>query len=178
MWDPFTMAFSEKLLGQGEHVVLHLRTHWKVLIVPVLVFLVLCLAAGAGIGILVPVVSEGARPILTWVIVGLALVAAIAFTLLPVLRWATTTFTVTNRRLITRRGILNKSGHDLPLIRINNVEYERSFIDRILGCGTVTLMTAADDPLTLKDVPGAEHVHLTLGELMTAADTAARREDA
>ncbi|MGV8850199.1 MAG: PH domain-containing protein [Propionibacteriaceae bacterium] len=172
------MAFSEKLLGQGEHVVLHLRTHWKSLIGAVLVFLVLCLAAGAGVGVLVPMVAEGSRQILTWVIVGLAVILFAAFSMLPFMRWWTTTFTITNRRLITRRGILNKSGHDLPLIRINNVEYQRSLLDRMLGCGTLTLTTAAEDPLTLHDIPGIEHVHLQLGELMTAADSASGREDA
>jgi uncharacterized membrane protein YdbT with pleckstrin-like domain len=172
------MAFSEKLLGQGEHVVLHLRTHWKSLVGAVLVFLVLCLAAGAGVGVLVPMVAEGSRQILTWVIVGLAVILFVAFSMLPFMRWWTTTFTITNRRLITRRGILNKSGHDLPLIRINNVEYQRSLLDRMLGCGTLTLTTAAEDPLTLHDIPGIEHVHLQLGELMTAADSASGREDA
>lgn len=172
------MAFSEKLLGQGEHVVLHLRTHWKSLIGAVLVFLVLCLAAGASIGVLVPMVAEGSRQILTWVIVGLAVILFVAFSVVPFMRWWTTTFTITNRRLITRRGILNKSGHDLPLIRINNVEYQRSLLDRMLGCGTLTLTTAAEDPLTLHDIPGIEHVHLQLGELMTAADSASGREDA
>jgi uncharacterized membrane protein YdbT with pleckstrin-like domain len=172
------MAFSEKLLGQGEHVVLHLRTHWKSLVGAVLVFLVLCLAAGVGLGVLVPMVAEGSRQILTWVIVGLAVILFVAFSMLPFMRWWTTTFTITNRRLITRRGILNKSGHDLPLIRINNVEYQRSLLDRMLGCGTLTLTTAAEDPLTLHDIPGIEHVHLQLGELMTAADSASGREDA
>lgn len=46
----------------------------------------------------------------------------------------------------------------------------------MLGCGTLTLTTAADDPLTLRDIPNVEHTHLRLGELMTEADTA-RRED-
>jgi membrane protein YdbS with pleckstrin-like domain len=178
MWEAFPMAFSEKLLGQGEHVVLHLRTHWKALIGSVLVFLVMCLAVGAGVGVLVPMVAEGSRQILTWVIVGLAVVLFVALSLLPFMRWWTTTFTITNRRLITRRGILNKSGHDLPLIRINNVEYQRSLLDRMLGCGTLTLTTAAEDPLTLRDIPGIEHVHLQLGELMTAADSPSGREDA
>lgn len=177
VWDPFCMAFSEKLLGQGEHVVLHLRTHWKALIGPVLVFLVLCLAVGAGVGVLVPMVAEPSRQILTWVIVGLALVLFVLFSVVPFMRWWTTTFTITNRRLITRRGILNKSGHDLPLIRINNVEYQRSLLDRMLGCGTLTLTTAAEDPLTLPDIPDIEQTHLRLGELMTEAESA-RREDA
>ncbi len=118
----------------------------------------LCLAAGASVGVLVPMVAESSRQILSWVIIGLALILFVAFSVLPFLRWWTTTFTVTNRRLITRRGILNKSGHDLPLIRINNVEYQRSLLDRMLGCGTLTLTTAAEDPLTLHDIPDIERV--------------------
>src|SRR5665647_309530 len=34
VWDAWRMAFSEKQLGTGEHVELHLRTHWKALIWP------------------------------------------------------------------------------------------------------------------------------------------------
>ena len=54
------------------------------------------------------------------------LVVVIALTVIPFLRWRTSTYTVTNRRIITRKGILNKTGHDLPLRSINNVTYERS----------------------------------------------------
>ncbi len=171
------MAFSEKLLGTGEHVVFHLRTHWRVLIWPGLAFLLLCLLAGAGIGVLVPMVAEGGRLAVTWIIVAVAVVLFVALCVLPFLRWWTTTYTITNRRLITRRGILNKSGHDLPLIRINNVEYQRSLWDRMFGCGSLTLMTAAEDPLTLPDIPDVERTHLRLGELMTQAESA-RGEDA
>lgn len=170
------MAFSEKLLGQGEHVVLDLRTHWKALIWPAVAFVVLCAAAGVGIGLALPAVPPGAKTVVAWIIVAVAVLLAIWLCLVPFLRWWTTTITITNRRLITRRGILNKRGHDLPLIRIANVEYQRSFLDRMLGCGTLTLTTAADDPLTLRDIPNVEQTHLRLGELMTEADSV-RRED-
>jgi len=46
----------------------------------------------------------------------------------------------------------------------------------MLGCGTLTLTTAAEDPLTLHDIPDVERTHLRLGELMTEADSE-RRED-
>ncbi len=59
-----------------------------------------------------------------------------------------------------------KSGHDLPLARINNVSYRRGPIDQILGCGTLVLTTAADEPVTLDDIPDVEQVHVVMTELL------------
>ena len=89
--------------------------------------------------------------------------------LVPLLRWWTTTYTVTNRRLITRRGILNKIGTDLPLNRIHEVSSERSLLDRMLGCGTLNVATAAEDgTVVLADVPDAEHVHTEITSCSSA----------
>ena len=44
--------------------------------------------------------------------------------------------------------------------------YERSFTDRLLGCGSLTMTTAAEEPLTLVDIPDVERVHLTMTELL------------
>jgi len=89
---------------------------------------------------------------------------------LPFLRWLTTTYTVTDRRIITRRGIITKTGHDLPLTRINNVAYERGLIDRILGCGTLVLTTAAEEPVTLNDIPDVERVHVVMTEILFGSE--------
>jgi uncharacterized membrane protein YdbT with pleckstrin-like domain len=94
-------------------------------------------------------------------------VLAVWLVLLPFLRWRTTTYTITNRRLITRSGILNKVGKDLPLNRINDVSHERSLMDRILGCGSLIVQTAAEDgTIVLKDVPDVEHVNLQITQLL------------
>ena len=45
------MAFPQRLLGEGEDVVLHMRTHAKALVVPVLVLLVTAAAAGFAMGV-------------------------------------------------------------------------------------------------------------------------------
>jgi uncharacterized membrane protein YdbT with pleckstrin-like domain len=107
-------------------------------------------------------------------LVGLGLVVWLV--VLPFLRWWTTTYTVTNRRLITRRGILNKIGKDMPLMRINDVLYERSLIDRMLGCGTLFIQTAAEGgTIKLDDVPHVEQLHLELTELLFGTTSDARR---
>lgn len=163
------MALSKKLLGQGERVVIEMRTHWKRVLGPAFAFLLICFATGAALAVLVPLIPAEYRSYTSYVQIGIVVIAVLAFLawcVAPFVRWLTTTYTVTNRRLITRTGILTTRGHDLPLARINNVTYERSFLDRILGCGTLTLTTAAEEPLTLDDIPDVEQVHLTMTELL------------
>lgn len=156
------MALDRKLLGEGERVVRHMRTHGKALILPVIWLILLAAVVGAGLALL----PADWRPWSIYVLLGLALVLMVPLVLLPFLRWLTTTYTMTDRRIITRRGILNKTGHDLPLRRINNVAYERDLLDRILGCGTLVFTTAAETPVTLPDVPQVERVHVQMTELL------------
>ncbi len=157
------MGLPAKLLGADEHVVLHMRTHGKALILPALA-LVLC---GALIGVGLALIPMDLRPVGQYFIVALGLILILWWSVAPFLRWLTRTYTVTNRRLITRWGILNKIGKDLPLIRINDVSYERSLLDRMLGCGTLNIQTAADaGPIVLDDVPDVERVHVVMTELL------------
>jgi uncharacterized membrane protein YdbT with pleckstrin-like domain len=157
------VALPAKLLGADEHVVIHTRTHIKAMILPALAFVVIAAAVGAGAA----VIPREARPIGQIAIAVLGVVLAIWLVLLPLLRWRTTTYTITNRRLITRSGILNKIGKDLPLNRINEVSYERSLLDRMLGCGSLIVQTAAEDgTIVLHDVPDVEHVNLQMTQLL------------
>ena len=129
------------MLGADEHVVIHTRTHVKAMLLPALAFVLIAAAVGVGAAL----IPHEARPIGQFAIVVLGVVLAVWLVLLPFLRWRTTTYTITNRRLITRSGILNKVGKDLPLNRINDVSHERSLMDRILGCGSLIVQTAAED---------------------------------
>ncbi len=157
------MGLSRKLLGVDEHLVIHVRTHAKALILPSIVLIGVAASTGVGIA-LMPAAWQPVGPI-TAIALGLLLV--IAWVLVPFLRWRTTTYSVTDRRIITRQGILNQTGHDLPLMRINDVSYRRSLVDRMLGCGTLRIQTAAENgPVILPDVPDVEHVHVQIAELL------------
>ncbi len=158
------MGIPPNLLGQGEVEVLHLRTHAKVLIGPAVVLLLIGVAVGVAFAFLPPVLLPWAG----WVIAAVALVGVVAWVLIPFLRWWTTTYTFTNRRIISRTGLINKRGHDLPLSRINNVAYELSLTDRMFGCGTLELTTAAEEPSVLTDIPDVERVHVVMTELLFA----------
>ena len=160
------MALPQKLLGADEHVVIHTRTHVKAMILPALAFVLIAAAVGVGAAL----IPREARPIGQIAILVLGVVLAIWLVILPFLRWRTTTYTITNRRLITRSGIFNKVGKDLPLNRINEVSYERSLMDRMLGCGSLIVQTAAEDgTIVLRDVPDVEHVNLQMSQLLFGA---------
>ena len=163
----------DKRLGAEEYVILHLRTHIKALFPQLLLLLVLT-AALVCYFVFAPA-DWGQIPLL--VAIGAYLLLVGIFVAWPFLKWRTTTYTVTNRRIITRRGMVNRTGHDLPLRRINNVQYERSFTDRLLGCGTLVLETAADEPLTLPDLPRIEKVHVQITEVLFGEDSFLDSED-
>ena len=157
------MGLSGKLLGDGEEVVLHLHTHAKKMIAPALLLILL----GGLVGVALALLPPATHPWGPLAVVVLVVVVFVVFVLVPFLRWRTTTYSITTRRIITRSGILNQVGHDLPLIRINDVSYERSLSDRILGCGTLNIRTASDQgPLVLPDVPDVEQVHVEITELL------------
>lgn len=159
------MALSRKLLSDQEQVLLHMRTHVKALIAPTVLLIIVVAAAGLGLGLM----PSQWTPWGSWAVVGLAVVLVVLGTVHPWLNWLTTTYTVTDRRIITRRGILQRSGHDIPLHRINDVSYERGLVDRMLGCGTLVLSTAAEDPVTLPDVPHVEQVHVQVADALFAS---------
>ena len=127
------MAISRKLLSDGEHVVLSVRTHAKALIWPVVLFILVVTS------VLTVALRQPDNSVWGLVAVAVAVPVLMIWSLIPYLRWTTSTYTVTNRRLITRHGIITRTGRDIPLFRINDVAYEKGLLDRILGCGTLVV---------------------------------------
>jgi membrane protein YdbS with pleckstrin-like domain len=163
------MPFPEKLLSEGEVVILHTRTHWKALVWPTIILLLAAAAAGY-------VMSVGSMWF-TWPTVIVAAIVLGLFVLRPFLRWLSSTDTLTNRRLITRSGIINRTGRDIPLRKINDVTINRGLLDRMLGCGTITVESAGErGQIVLHDVPEAEMLHLRLQEQLLEIDRRDGRE--
>jgi len=160
------MARSQKFLGEGETLLVHMRTHVKALVMPVLALLVICVLAGVATAL----IPADWQPWGGWTATAVLVLLGIWWVIVPFLRWLTTTYTFTNRRVITRRGIVVTRGHDLPLSRVVNVEYRRGPIDKLFGCGTLVLTTAAEDPLVLHDIPDVKRVHALMNELLFSGE--------
>jgi membrane protein YdbS with pleckstrin-like domain len=169
------VALSRRLLSEGEHVVVTTRTHVKALLGPA-TWLILVAAVAGYASSFAP--SGNARPLVVAAVWVVALAAIIWLVVKPFLAWLTTTYTVTDRRLITRSGILSRRGHDIPLLRVSDVAYEHGILDRLLGCGTLVVSTASErGQVRLPDIPHVEHVHLQVGDLLYSHDQGERRLD-
>lgn len=61
-----------------------------------------------------------------------------------------------------RTGVFTKTGIDIPLARINSVQFRHDLIDRMFRTGTLIVESASDEPLEFDDIPRVESVHRML----------------
>ncbi|MET1062019.1 MAG: PH domain-containing protein [Aeromicrobium sp.] len=169
------MSLPRKLMVDGEQTVTTTRTHVKVLFIPFLILLVVCVAAGY----LIAKIGDQGDNVVGWVIVGLALILILWGSLLPFLKWLTWTYTLTNKRLVEQKGLLTRTGRVIPLSRINDVAFEKHLNDRILGCGTLIIHDASEQAgLELNDIPHIEAFHRTVTNLVFEKDDSTKNDEA
>lgn len=172
------MAISQKLLNPDEKLIISCRQHPKALFGPILAA-VLFLAIGVAVQVLLGDEGDAATWVvrIVWVLCALAI---LWFTVRPFLDWLTTVHGVTDRRLITRQGILTRKGHDIPLARISDIQMEINLIDRPFGCGSLVITDASTfGEVRLNDIPHVEATQRQINELLHGihGGAATRRAD-
>ncbi|MTD59056.1 PH domain-containing protein [Amycolatopsis pithecellobii] len=155
------MAYPEGLLSENEQVIVHSHPHFKMLIWPVF-WLIVTVGAGAWLLTLVGGVTAGWGQVAEIAIGVVGIVLICWLFLAPLIRWRTTHFIVTTDRLITREGVFKRVGIDIPMSRINSVQFEHGLVDRIFGCGTLVVESASHEPLRFDDIPRVERVHTVI----------------
>lgn len=165
------MGVPARQLAEGEQVVLKLRPHGRVLVVPALVLIATSAVASYVAAALPP---SDVRLQLRLGIALLALLVVLRWSVRPFLRWLSTTYAVTNRRVIVRRGVFSRVRRDVPLWRLDDVSVQRSLLQRMLRSGTLVVESGGEQgPLVLSDVPAVEQVRRELHRLR--ADAAPQR---
>lgn len=134
------MPYPKKLLNDYETVALDLHPHWWYFAKPVLM-----LVGSIVLGILSLVVldGDGEGKAVRWIALILIVLCAI-WLVLRYMKWATTNFVVTNDRVIFRHGVVAKSGIEIPLDRVNNVIFEQSFFERLIGAGDLVIESGGE----------------------------------
>jgi len=161
-------------LSQGEHLVLRLHQHWKTVLAPLLI-LAATVVALLILLLVVPAVRDAAAGRLA--LGAVALVIVIVFVAIPLLRWRTTTYELTDRRLRLRSGLLTRTGRDFPLTRISDVSFSQGLLDRVLGCGRLVVESPGEHgQLVLTEIPGVQHVQATLFQLVEDEQARLARE--
>jgi uncharacterized membrane protein YdbT with pleckstrin-like domain len=150
------MPFPKRLLAEEEEVVLDLHPHWKQLFIPLLLIPVVC-GVASYIAFILP--DDNVRTGLRWAIAVVALLLLVRFSLWPYLKWQTTHYVLTTRRVVIRKGVFARSGRDIPLTRVNDVSFQHTLFERILRCGTLTIESAGEHgQVVLPEVPQVEWV--------------------
>jgi hypothetical protein len=135
--------YADRLLSEGEDVVLRTRQHWLALLIKTGYPIGLFIVSLALIFFVSQLVSGTARDL-----VGYAGFIALLISLLWLLKiyisWYSEDYLVTNRRVIKVEGIINKRSADSSLEKINDAVLEQDLLGRLLNYGDLDILTAAD----------------------------------
>jgi uncharacterized membrane protein YdbT with pleckstrin-like domain len=89
--------------------------------------------------------------------------AMFALVVNPLLKWWFTLYVLTSERLVTRTGIIARSGIEIPLENINNVIFTQSIIERILQSGDLLIESAGESGQSrFSDIPNPEEFQALL----------------
>jgi membrane protein YdbS with pleckstrin-like domain len=134
------MGYPTDMLQENETLALDLRPHWwyfsRNILTGLPLFIVLVLVMQLSTG----TVKDAS----VYIVVALT-IAWIVWLALKYMQWRMTYFVVTSRRVIYRTGVISKRGVEIPLERINNINFHQRLIDRIIGAGDLDIESAGRD---------------------------------
>jgi hypothetical protein len=135
-------SYLNSLLGENERILFVTRRHWTVLATEIVSEAVMTLAVIVLITVMIFIPPPIGNPL--WAIGYLLLALPAASLLRDVMVWANHKHVVTNQRVIHVLGVLSKEITDSSLEKVNDVRLEQSFWGRVLGYGTVEILTASE----------------------------------
>lgn len=136
------MAYPKKNLNTNETIALDMHPHWWYFAEP----------AGSLAGVIVLgiiVLTQTDEGTDTRKAAGLVVLALLVITSLWLvgryLKWLTTNFVITSQRIVFRAGVVAKSGIEIPLERVNNVNFSQGVFERMLGAGDLLIESGGED---------------------------------
>jgi uncharacterized membrane protein YdbT with pleckstrin-like domain len=123
-------------LSPGEQVIFQGHPSWRA----ILGFYLKGVLVAAILGVIAKLLGAGGGTVFLIVLATIALTVLIGF-----LKRVATTYTITNRRLNIKRGIVSREIQETRLERVQNVNYRQSLYQRAMQIGDVDFDTAATD---------------------------------
>ncbi len=155
------MAFPRRLLIEGEELVLDLRPHWVALVGPILVTLLVI--AGWVVALVYAPDDGSGRTAVLWGALAIGVLVLLWYPLRAFVAWATSNFAVTTDRIIHREGFIAKRTMEIPLEAINDIRFQQSVFERIVGAGDIIVQSASEFGRNVfANIPDPEGVQRTI----------------
>lgn len=123
-------------LSSGERVIFEGHPSWRA----ILGFYLKGILVAAILGVLFKLFGSASGTVFLVVLAVIAVTVLVGF-----LKRVSTTYTITDRRLNIRRGIVSREVQETRLERVQNVNYKQSIYQRAMQIGDVDFDTAAGD---------------------------------
>lgn len=171
------MGFPQRLLADHEKLVFDLRPHW-IAVVPHVIWTILLLVLWILLHRLAgSQMDDPANVQIAIAVVVLALWFFVA--VVPFLRWRFTHFVLTSDRLITRAGVIAKHSREIPLERVNDIAFNQSALERMMGAGDLMVESAGERGQTrIANVRKPEQVQLMIYKEIESNNSRMMRPDA
>ncbi|MFT4221290.1 MAG: PH domain-containing protein [Microbacterium sp.] len=115
-------------------------------------------------------------PFEDWMLLAAAAAVVLLLVVVPFVVWSSRGYTVTTRRVIARWGVFARHSREMPHARGYQISMRRGPLQRLWGCGTLTLDNGVEAPLRLVDVPSAVLVHEALVDQVEVSQIMAHRD--
>jgi membrane protein YdbS with pleckstrin-like domain len=155
------VGYSRRLLNPGEKVLVDVRPHWWYLAGPV--SLLVLVIAGA-----VAAFVESAPKWVSWLVL-VVLGLAASWLAARYVRWVSSRLIVTDLRVIERRGVVARTGREIPLAALTDIGYRQTIFERVIGAGNVVLESAGRrGQEVFPDLPNPAYIHNVIFTQMQA----------
>jgi uncharacterized membrane protein YdbT with pleckstrin-like domain len=121
-------------LHPGEQVMFEGHPSWR----SIIGFYLKGVVVAAVAGVIAKIVSDNSGTVFVVVLAVLGVTVLVGF-----IKRVATTYTITTRRLHIKRGIVSREIQETRLERVQNVNYQQSLYQRVVGIGDVDFDTAA-----------------------------------
>ncbi len=143
------MTSLDDQLLDGERIVHRTRPHWILFGGPLLVAL-----AGLIVGVMLQLTVNDLRYQYAGWYAGAALLGvALLIAIPPAIRYLSSDFAVTDKRVLARMGILHRQSLETLLTKIEGIGVEQDLWGRLLGYGTITITGTGGTRESITGIP-------------------------
>jgi uncharacterized membrane protein YdbT with pleckstrin-like domain len=128
------MGYIERNLMDGEHIVYRSALHWVIFIWPIVWFIVALALFGVGVNM-----NEANVKRLMVYAGGMFMIIVIVTFIRPTIKYITSEFGITTRRVIMKIGVIRRKSLEVLLNKVESIQVDQSMSGRILGFGSITV---------------------------------------